>query len=606
MSLLLLVFAQGDVLEFTCDRRYFPDPDCLYLIPYCRAFTAQRIDGDLYRLVCKICEEGFEPTEGAEVEFSPSTRSPKSETLLCRRDYALAPIYTSISARSRGELQYCTRYTVSEIDLEANTGRFTCIECEGNLYHTPVTGGVIGSLDPSVRKTVCTRNVGEYECGTLCRTEFPGCERFKIFDRRFDKKATESQEKWRAKVQCLKPIANYMPKMRIEEYLIDSIYTTKDLVVPAYESAATSCSDPLCKLLLPKCDVYYWVADNPEAPTYTCLQCSSGYRPKPYGVKGKPYADLISQAESLPLCDLEPTTSMRILDEGWMREFPGCDSVTVTKVYDSLSGQRAVYNCDYCGEGYEAVEAEHDLPVFTNPPTPKYLCRPIQGDSFECTNECRFKLPWCRRFATRYFPPSPDSTKIMFKCVECDAGFTPVQDQWTLPQIYDWVVQYDVCEHIPTPEPVPCDTECQAVFPQCEVISIKRDSEKKDTYRCHQCAQGFFPMDYEDEARGMISNPKNRLRESSEIHLCARDEDIILIDKYDFRLTQNKDRLSKIIQAVNFNCNLLGMSFNLNTQQSDSFCLECQPGYTNVPRKSKAYYQIDWSDCVKTELVTKQ
>jgi hypothetical protein len=593
MSMLLLVFTQGDVRTVTCNYRHFPDDSCSNYLPNCQVYElrAINIEDDTYSYSCKKCDSGFDPTEPKESKMGNLNFLPLDRLQLCRRVESRSPLYSNTMNSISFELPSCYRYTVTDL-RDDETALFTCLECNDEMYYSPVQAGVRGSLSTEVTKQVCIRKEGDYECGATCRLlEYPGCEKFRILTRRFDEKLNKSL----ARVICLKPEAGYEAKMSLEEHPVDSP-SVKDIVVPQYQSPVKDCSSRICKLIFPKCEKFYWIGDSQERVKYRCVQCSNGYEPLFIEISGLPFGDLVSEDSQLQLCTIVPENSRRLLEPEWKKEFPGCEDLTIQNIQTNKYGILfAQYICEDCADDYQLVEGVTDLPVFDRSSN-KYLCRPTptgeNGTPRSCDKECRVKLPGCQEYKLRYdYDIDRSSIQVQYFCNKCDSGFEPT-GKWTKVSIFDSSEQFDVCEHLPTPAPVPCGPECKDLFPECDEIDIKRDEFREDIYHCTRCAEGFYPMDYEDGARGKISDPDNMLRYTREVHLCAPDQNLIYVDKLDCRF-QKTNLPSNPCNTSS--CLLFIRSKNLLTKQQKVDCVKCPDGFRL--KKNHSLYRNDWEYC---------
>ena len=593
MSMLLLVFTQGDTKTLKCDFRHFPDISCSEYLPDCQLYEVApiNIEDDLYRYTCITCDEGFAPTAPKEEKMGSLGSLPIEPLELCQRVESKSPLSSNSINSFEKELSNCFKYTVTDLQ-EDGTAHFTCLECNDEFYFSPLPGGVRGSLSRNDPKQVCIRKEGDYECGAACQLlEYPGCQKFRILTRRFNEKAGI----YVARVICLKPEPGYESKMTLEEHPID-IPVIKDITVPQYQSPVKDCSSRICNLVFPKCEKFYWISESQNRVKYRCVQCSSGYEPLPIEISGLPYVDLVSQDSQLLLCTIVPETSRRLVEPEWKKEFPGCEDLTIRNIQTNKFGILfAEYACEDCEDDYERVEGDTNLPVFDRSAN-KYLCRPTptgeNGDPRKCEKDCRVKLPACQEYKLRYdFDIDRSSIEVQYLCTKCDPGFEATGN-WTGVAIFDRGVQYDVCEHLPTPSPVQCGPDCKELFPQCDEIDIKRDESGEDIYHCTRCSEGYYPMDYEDGAKGKISNPKNPLRSTSEIHLCAPDQNSIYIDKLDCRFEKPEEYSNPCNSS---NCLLFVKISNLLTKHVTIDCLICKEGFR--VKKKHSLYSYDWEYC---------
>ena len=358
----------------------------------------------------------------------------------------------------------------------------------------------------------------------------------------------------------------------------------KKLVVPQYESSVMECWDSQCKKALPTCEKFYWISLGEDKVRYSCLQCSPGFSPITEGVLGSHLLELFRSDSQVYLCRLEEQTSRRVAGTSWEDQFPGCEDATIQNVqYDDFGVLVADFTCDDCLDDFEPVETSSRMPVFDKL-APKYLCRPrITGEVGEpkkCEGKCRQILSNCEEYLSVYESPlDPTTVEIQYKCAKCAPGFVSTGN-WTQSVRFDEAPAFDVCEHLPTASPVPCGPECKENFPSCDEIHIKRDEYGEDIYHCTRCEAGFFPANYEDEAKGYISSVNNQLRVQTKVYLCARDENIIIYKKVDCK--DKTQVLTSVESAIcaSANCLVYGETFNLKTTERGLECLECKTGYS--------------------------
>ena len=591
-----------EIFTRVCDKRVFNDEKCHSQVPYCKRFTAsvEGLPHVEYTFKCDECEEGFEPENKTFKSKSDELRLPRKVLTLCKRVATTSPLATIPVLH---ELPNCNIYQVSELDTTSQTARFTCLECKEEFYFTPEQGGVVASTDVNVIKHVCTRNIGIYECGEVCQREFPGCLKFEIISRRKNPNVQTSTE-WLARIHCLEAKINYEVKQAIEDYPIDNKDNVVDLVIPQYQSSVIECTSPLCKVIFPKCEMFAWLSTDPTKSLYSCSKCSPGYYPVDHLVESKSFVDLQAYGTSVYLCEIEAVENRRVVEKEWKEEFPGCEFVSISNPVrdESFFGDLvATYICNECEDGYEPIRNNRVYRVFDRHVS-KYLCRPIEAQESspkECkTNDsCKIKLKGCNYYASKYIDDSNrDSPLVSYKCVECSYGFTSTKN-WTDPIFFDEVEVLDVCEHIETPGPVPCTDTCQDLFPKCDSVSIKKDKFNDDIYQCHECSEGYYPIDFEDGVKGRISNIHNVLRNQTEVHLCDQNPNHVHISKIDMRLHLNNPPSISLYFGALSQCKLVTYFMDLKSRAMGMKCLLCNEGYIPEISSWEVSYFGHWDLC---------
>ena len=611
ISSIMLSSLAEEAREINCDYRGFPDTRCKTLIPHCEAFKVSRMDSQSTNGVysCIKCEDGFVPTD-PQIGSVEDQYYPDSVLYLCKRVTWAGALLQSHHTYER-ELPLCEEYTVTDINEKDNTAVFSCMKCDSTLHHTPINGGVRGSIDQDQTKTVCVRNEGIYECGDICQSrEFPGCRRFQVTGRKIDT-TVKDRVVYRADLMCIQPVYGFESIMDKLSVLID-LPGIKDLVIPEYLTPFLNCTDPSCRYTIPKCDQFYWVGSTLNRYGYTCNKCSYGYTPLKYEVSDEGYDDLVSKGRMLALCTIEEQVIDTTNDSEWRKDVPGCNKVSVSNVHLDTKGRLvADYRCVSCDEGYEQIPYDaYTFGVFDRDDSTKYLCRPIptpeDGPSIECDDHCRFMMTNCKEVKRRYGSDKGQlASYVEFLCTRCDRGFNP-SGNWTESYRYDWIVYHDVCDHIVTGEPIECDDECKDVYPHCNSLLVTWNAYQDDIYQCLECDGEYYPMDYEDDVKGRISNIGNSMRNTREIHLCSPLPSIIYTEKTDCRLSDNLYDTSDYELCMHSKCRLLVEEYNTYNRVSSLVCLQCADGYTLLYNSRRSLYDEDWDYCIPASYTESQ
>ncbi len=601
--------------EVLCDDRGFPDATCKTVTPYCNRLKVEKTaDPKKSLFSCLECHKGFQPSTTKEDDvrdFDPQNPDlPTNRQLLCRRTESSEPIRVPGIEWFQYEFPDCLEYTVSELRPSLNLGRFTCTKCSSDFGYEPFPQGVVHSLSVRVQKRLCWRPKGKFQCGPLCQEKLPGCQEYHILYRDHEILRNETAM-FKYHMYCSKAIPQFQGLMQPQDYFLDYEYSVV-LASPRFQSDLVDCAGSFCKKTLPRCNKYFWYGFSQASVRYFCTECAQGFAPIGEGVLGPDYAQLVLKGRFLQLCLLQPTENLKLVDPETRAEFPGCESLSISNVKAREDGsQMANYVCNRCEDGFEPIPNDPAALVYADTlqvRNTKYRCRPIatgENSSQTCGLDCRQKLPNCKEFKSVYEDLGANSTALHFKCVRCDPGFTSVKN-WSTPFIFDWKYELNVCESIPTTVAIPCGTECNEYFPQCKNLTTTRQPNGDMKYACNECAAGYYPMNYEEGAPGVISKKENPLSQTTQIHLCSPNPDIIYINKMNCKTTDAVILSRDFPGCLDSDCELMAQFRNIATEQTGFLCLSCAAGFvpkTNPPNK----YDTDQNFCVKkTQAVLKQ
>jgi hypothetical protein len=433
------------------------------------------------------------------------------------------------------------------------------------------------------------------ECGARCQNEFPGCLLYTAWNRQLKPFEQVIDEVASFKCEQAEPGYNANQRPVIGG---TNTYEIKEIALREYESPAIECSDFKCRHVFPNCKKYYSITQDEGHNQYQCIDCRLGYEPARFPQSGKDFHLLYANGESLLLCELVNNQNLEA-DTEWREEMPGCKRLTTKGNGYSVDGiQYAQYYCDECDEGLESLPDYESVPVYSEfdlASNVKIRCRPKQiKEPKACDAKCRDRLKNCQEFTTAYHDYLPAFVES-FVCTTCDLGFTPTSNADNEP----WFIQNEkhVCKRLPTEGPEECKDGCQENFPFCESVSVSIDPEGHNTYQCHKCADGFFPISYEDGPRGKITKLGNPMRNVNVIYLCAPDADELYLsysncDETDESIFDTKPCRDTV------NCEVVASVLHLLTGQNYYRCLECPQGY--VARAEPPHpYDLDHRYCIK-------
>jgi hypothetical protein len=599
IGLFVTVCAQ---ISVTCDFRN-RNGRCYILLPYCRTYdmTPDSQNEGKFHFTCRECEAGFDPRpEGVRnLDLYPGETLPKSDELieLCQRRETQEPLYCS-HPFCQQELHECLKYTVTNIvkrEVDGKTeeiGLYKCLQC--SPLFAPVDPQE-ASIDHNLRKYVCGRTMETRECGGRCQSEFPGCLLYTAWNKQLKPHDNVIDEV--ASFKCNQAEPGYQPNQRLISGGTNPL-EVKEIALREYESPAIECTDFKCRHVFPNCKKYFSITQDEEHNQYQCIECRFGYEPARFPQQGRDFHLLYANEESLELCSLLPNQAIEA-DTEWREEMPGCKKLTTKPTGFSSDGiQYAQYYCDECDEGLESLPDYEPVPVYSEydlASNVKIRCRPKPVTQPKaCDAKCRDRLKNCQEYTTTYHDYMPSFVES-FVCTTCDIGFTPTHDADNQP----WFLQNEkhVCKRLPTDGPEECKDGCQMNFPYCESVSVGVDPEGHNTYLCHKCSDGFFPISYEDGTRGKLTKLDNPMRNGNVIYLCAPDPDELFLnysncDESDESIFDSKPCRDTV------NCEVVTKVLNLLTGQSYYRCLECPQGY--VARLDPPHpYDLDHRYCIK-------
>lgn len=591
--------------EFECKPSYYAKYDCNLKLPFCQTYKVKQGPFSRYLVSCSQCMPGFTSLGEVDVlNIDQSTNLPDNELKVCalQTDFT-GSFYVSTMNRYLSQIfPNCLRVSFSGASTAADgtsSAEFKCEQC-GYMY-TPSTDVRFtkGRLESGAVFGVCKRAELTFDCGHLCQLEFPGCARVQVSktkQKTFNSKYTEE-----AQFYCLEALPGY--EAIFQYSTLKSISTTdaKTLVLPQFQSnAITGCDkDMVCRFSLPNCKSYF-TSDSPidHEIVYNCLECKAGFKPISPGISSiHSIGDMYTELAPIELCEpLEVRNMQTSVDPDFVVEYPNCleFSRTNVKKVTGTDKWKADFKCNRCKDGFVPVTTEEDLtlPMLTSivdlGPNFKILCIPPTDDTLrDCDENCRKDLPRCRKYKNVPMEGSPAATDT-YQCVECDPGFEPVNEDYNY---ISWLYAGDkvVCRKGPTPGPVECPEVCKEMFPACDLISIEEDDQRKMTYTCSKCSDGYFPIPYNKEKPGRLTKDDQvRVMFSSKIPLCSKKQNFIykVVEYCDL---EDRGKSTGLFCELGRNCKRPVLAMNLDTYINDRFCLECIDSYEPISQPLDLY-----------------
>ncbi len=546
--------------------------------------------------------EGFEPIKGGvkNLELRESEDLPDISELdigylsLCRRVETKNPIFCA-NPVCKAELPNCRYYTVKNIRSNDQVADFACTECDylfqpfGNIskYNSK-------PLSHDVSKLVCTRKVGDQECGEFCQPEFPGCKKYKVSD--VTRVFNQGSELESAKFLCLEA----KPGHAIEQTITRASTLPnlpKAIAIKLFQTEPIACSDIKCRHILPHCTQFTAVNYDSSTSTYSCIKCIDGYKPKPQPTYGYDYFSMWYNQKSINVCDLQEV-SEQICDIHCKEELPACEFFSTFRIQPkSPDSQTASFSCNQCSAGYEIVESLDPVEVhhgWTISDNIKIRCRPIVvKDPQPCDDKCRNKLVHCKSYKATY-SEEIGSEYLDYQCVDCDDSFESYQN----PDLVPWFLAKErlVCRPKTTDTANPCDDNCKKTFPGCDEINVISNfrATGRRAYQCTKCASGWNKIPYDDTESGVIFDQYHPLFRANTILLCSEKPNQLYIDRQECPSDGSNLDSAECYYAQN--CRILVKTMDLVTGEAGWICKECQAGF--VPKASlPEKYAIDQSLC---------
>lgn len=606
---LALTAKSARIVEMDCDHSTGSD-DCLKVLPYCMKYAIDDDPQNEGRTVfsCLECEPGFEPIEGGIKNvpadlFLPDLKAMKVDHLgLCRRISTSEAGVLCNTPQCIKQLPNCWKYTYTK--ESRNSGTFKCLEChELFVPRSDLKETINATIDFSIQVLTCTRKIESRQCGKNCHLEFPGCSKIEVRDAKIVN--YRSQEMETGKFYCSNEAEHFLARQLIFEGSTNQ-EIPKLTTIPAYQSHIRPCTGTECIHALPKCLTFSTKAELlQDAFIYKCHQCMPGYAPVADGRYFPWIAEMARTQQYAQVCEAVETPSA-VCDDRCRLELPGCEIFSISNPSYVLGPylQTATYDCLQCLPGYRKSKVEKVTPVqktFSLRFNVKVRCAPIDvSQPTECDEYCRLKLPHCKKFTSKIDAKDPD-TEESYRCHECDEGYEPAVDgvyaEWYTGDIRP------VCNKKPTNGPLDCDETCQKEFPRCQRISITEDSIGHNIYKCDQCAPGFYPIQYEPNAAGVLSNKDSDMRDQATIYLCAETPAEIYLNMY-ICTSRDAHLVDHLECADQPNCRHLVKVWDLaKGGRLWHRCVQCKAGYklkTAIPH----IYDIDQDQCEPATLGT--
>lgn len=582
------------------------DEECQVLLPYCSKYTVYGEDEmeEVSNFVCTECEPGFEPVADGikniprNYNLPDLKRSGLEFLQLCKRIDTPVEGVNCNSHWCRKELPFCYKYKFTKENDKF--GYFECLECDP-LFDTR------GKLETSKAtnfyqiKRTCTRKMEIRECGEICQEELPGCKKYMVSNKMFT--TYDSVEIETAEFECLEPLEGYEIMSRFVRSDTNP-GLQKETTLASFQSTLQSCSDIKCRHALPYCLKYVTNQQTGDFVLYTCQECQVGYKPK---VNYRAYGSISHMARNSQfamVCEAVEIDQAKC-DSRCQQEIPGCLTFSIYNPNYNLgiSIQTAKYACNVCAEGYEGVMEIDDVVVhsdFNVLLNTKVRCRPLDvSQPTPCDDYCRRKYPHCLKYTAQkddFDPPSEEN----FRCHQCDEGYEPTSSGDSLP----WFAGYErvVCKRKATGEIFTCDSTCQKEFPGCEQMSITNGKGDHNSYQCHKCSEGKFPIPYEKGNPGKLGYHDSIMRNSNTLYLCAEKKSQMYLSLYtcQFKDPNIFDHIECFDQR---NCQRIVSMRDLDTGVISNRCVLCKNGF-QLKANPPHYYDIDQDQCEALKLAS--
>jgi len=582
--------------------------------PFCKILkiTQDASDPEKSSFTCEQCDDGFEPNTapyigktipGTDIiDFGDGSTEPKVVcTLKMLNPPNTDPKGNLVQADCghegcRSFIPQCKRFASWKNGKVADrqTPIIYCTECEDPFEPLPYSNQTMqffrGEINTNRPYDLCMRKEETRECGEQCEKEMPGCLAYQ----------TERKDEFESRFRCVKTLPGLYP-INHGEYQTNYISTSiqKLLVDISFAATPTPVVTRQQRHQFPNCKEYFSILAGKMTTTYYCTGCRDGYRVKPPVTKVVNFIGLILR-DAVQLCEIEEFQNKNC-DEVCQEELPGCSSYSVWDVKNAFTGnQFARYRCEQCKLGYEKVVDDSLALVHNgwfNSENVKVRCRPqATNGPMPCDSDCRKKFPNCRMYSTSY--DTHGSTELeLFECKQCDDDYEPTEQ----PDAEPFYIGYErtVCRRKPTNGRINCDQNCKENFPNCDVLEVTEDSEGHNTYTCHQCQSGFFPINYEDPTPGVLSQASTVMRSYNTFYLCSDKPNEYYLEKIDCN-DKDPSMLDSKECHVAANCQTIIRARNLSLGRDYLKCMKCQNGLQ--PKKVQPrLYDSDQSLCETTK-----
>jgi hypothetical protein len=604
---ILLIGTQVTIAkEVICDTWTRGDR-CFTTLPYCKRYEfVQSQQDQTYTFSCLECEFGFEPLQGGIPKLSldssgelPTLEQGIKSLEVCIRSPQIKSeeIQNCNHPQCWYELPECYRYRVEpiqDLDESYKYGRFTCLDCTDTFE--VVEDGVYGLLNTTAPKLACRRKEEIRECGPFCKSEFPGCQQYKIKGVYRVKSESDYAENELAQFICLMAEPLYEAYMRLN-VAETSTKITKYLALRDYNTPMIQCMDRVCLHVFPKCKEYYSVVSAGNSFTYYCKTCNQGYEPVKEGITDSTDIDgLWSSKRALELCRIQEVQNSDC-GEDCQVEIPGCLKYSVYDSYLEDNGQQAArYRCDLCKPELESLGDVSNVLVSAGwgiSDNQKVRCAPkaMTQNELPCDDECKKYMPHCLAYKYDKY-----EEQIIYKCTMCENEFFPNPD----PQEFPWYARQSIqaCLKSPTGGSIDCQGPCKQMFPHCKTLTVTTNpNDKTDTYACNQCEEGFSPIQYLPLTPGVLSEQAHFMLRYNQIYLCSDNQHHLYLSKDD--CTEANNFYESEHCALASNCKSLVRFRHIVTGRIGYKCEECLDGFKpkqNLPK----LYDMDQTLCRPT------
>ena len=607
-----LVSCQVPKKQFKCSLRdiELEASDCYNIFPNCEMYEYQQdaANPGKYIYDCAKCYTGYKPTAPIsnlpkeDFRDTPDVSKMSSKSLkVCEFDTDFKESIPCIHDKCQSIFPNCQLLKIiSTGGTPSNqTVQFECAECHPLFKPNPKSSELILQLSKLETLQVCLRKEGQFECGMRCQSEFPGCKRYSIRSVKtsYQKDVGYSQT---GIFYCNESYEGY--NALNFEFTMNSDIALKDkaLTIRQYQPSLMDCrNNVFCKRVFPNCKEYYSIGVELGSVQHFCKTCLPGYAPKTAEAIGVDMINMYFKNQIENLCEAVESNKIACNNDCKL-EFPGCNAVSIKNPHllnDHI--QVAHYKCDECATDYEPLNNDYDTPVWIGLIASfnvKLRCLPKQIKTPTiCDDKCKKKYPRCNKYTAML---NPDLTRNVFefKCTECEVGFEPRAES----DVEPWYLtnEKSVCKRTPIPTPTPCDQNCKTMFPYCDEVQVtKLETTNHTVYQCTKCAAGYYPLQYEDEVAGKISNVDHFMKDSSQIHLCSNTPNEVYLSRDACDI--DDPRTSEYDGCVsNKNCLSAVLAKRIDRYGRYFKCLQCADGY-QLKKIVPFEYDLDASPCEK-------